>query len=115
MAYDKQLAQRLRTYLNQIPSLPLEEKKMFGGLAFMVDGKMCINVSKNRLMCRINPDDHDELAKRPGVENMVMHGKPNKGFCFVLPEGYEDDSDFSFWVETCLAYNPLAKSSKSRK
>lgn len=55
MPYDEKLADRVRKYLKQIPRIQIEEKKMFGGLAFMVNGKMCINVSGENLMCRFDP------------------------------------------------------------
>ena len=56
MAYDKKLADRIREYLLQFPKLKTEEKKMFRGLAFMINGKMCINVSGENLMCRFDPN-----------------------------------------------------------
>jgi len=112
MAYDTQLADRVRAYLSNIPHIDVQEKRMFGGLAFMVKDKMCINVSKNRLMCRFDPDKENEISQRPGYQPMNMKGKEMKGYCYVLPEGFESNDAFSYWVELCMEYNEKAKSSK---
>lgn len=85
---------------------------MFGGLVFLVNGKMCVNISGENLMCRFDPDRRDELSQRPGYQEMIMRGKVYKGYCYVHPEGYEHDSDFRFWLNLCLEYNDTAKSSK---
>jgi TfoX N-terminal domain. len=106
------LAQRVRDYLEHVPGIVVEEKKMFGGLAFLVNGKMCINVTEDRLMCRYDPKQEPALAKRPGHRPMVMKGKHLPGYCYVDAEGFGAPADFSFWVETCLAFNSEAKPSK---
>ncbi|HRO43641.1 MAG TPA: TfoX/Sxy family protein [Flavipsychrobacter sp.] len=64
MAYDIQLAHRVRTYLAEFPGLKVDEKEMFRGLAFIINGKMCINVSGDNLMCRFDPDLTHDIAKR---------------------------------------------------
>ncbi|WP_126244033.1 TfoX/Sxy family protein [Chitinophaga rhizosphaerae] len=112
MAYDLSLADRVREYLYEKKVLELAEKPMFGGLAFMVGGKMCVNVSKNRLMCRFDPDQTEELSERAGFLPMIMKGKELPGYCYVAPEGYNSRRDFEYWMELCLAYNDQAKSSK---
>ena len=114
MAYDIKLADKLRAYLAKFPELNIEEKKMFRGLAFMVNGKMCINVSDNNLMCRFDPERTDEIAERKGFLPMVMKGKQSQGYCYVEPDGFSNSKDFQFWVNLCLAFNEQAKASKKR-
>ena len=64
MAYDTQLTNRLPKYLSDVPHLQIEEKKMFGGLAFMINGKMCVNVSGEKLMCRFDPKLQEEIITK---------------------------------------------------
>ena len=112
MAYDINLADRIRAYLVDFKDLNIEEKKMFSGLAFMVNGKMCINVSGENLMCRFDPDLQEETAEKLGYETMVMRGKELRGYCYVNPEGFRKQSDFVYWLDLCLAFNERAQSSK---
>lgn len=111
MAYNMQLAERLRTYLAGVPGILVEEKKMFRGLAFMVNGKMCINVSGDNLMCRFDPDLQETVAARKGYQLMLMKGRAYKGYCYVTPEGLKTKKDFAYWVSLCLDFNERAKSS----
>jgi hypothetical protein len=85
---------------------------MFGGRAFMVNGKMCVNVSGKNLMCRFDPALNDALSKKTGYLPMIMKGKKLEGYCYVEPIGFKNKSDFNSWVETCLAFNEKAKASK---
>jgi len=112
MAYSVELADRIREYLVTIPNLKIEEKPMFGGLAFLVNDKMCINVSGENLMCRFNPNLLEELAERSGFLPMIMKGKQMNGYCYVEPIGFTRKADFEFWVNLCLDFNEQAKSSK---
>ena len=112
MAYDKKLAERVREHLAHSANIKIEEKKMFGGLAFMVDGKMCVNVSGENLMCRFDPSLQDEISKRKGYKTVTMKGKEYKGYCYVNPEGFRKEKDFEYWINLCLAFNKQAKSSK---
>lgn len=64
MAYDTKLADRIREYLVDFPNLKVEEKKMFRGLTFMINGKMCVSVSGENLMCRFDPNLQEEVAKK---------------------------------------------------
>lgn len=112
MAYNTKLADRVRQYLVHVPNIQTEEKKMFGGLAFMVNGKMCVNVSGENLMCRFDPSLQAEISKRKGFQTMIMKGKEYKGYCYVSPEGIKTENDFEYWIELCLSFNNQAKSSK---
>ena len=112
MAYSEELADRVRQYLMNFPALEIAEKKMFGGLAFMVNGKMCINVGDNKLMCRFDPEIDEEIALKSGYEKLFMRGNQYKGYCYVSPDGFQSDVDFGFWMNVCLDYNDRARSSK---
>ena len=115
MAYSIKLADRVRTYLENIPDLKVEEKKMFRGLAFLVNGKMCINVSDENLMCRFDPEREHQVAERVGFLPMIMRGKQLHGYCYVSEQGYKSKASFEFWLQLCLDYNEKAKVSKKKK
>ena len=115
MPYDTKLADRIREYLAAFPKLKIEEKKMFSGVGFIVNGKMCVNISGENLMCRFDPDLQDEVAERAGYEPMIMKGKELKGYCYVQPIGFKSKKDFEYWVNLCLNYNERAKASKKKK
>ena len=102
MAYDEVLAARLRTLLQHEPGMT--EKKMFGGLAFMVGGNMCCGIVANDLMLRIGADGHDDALSRPHVRPMDFSGRPMVGMVYVEPEGYASDQDLGGWVELALAF-----------
>lgn len=76
MAYSERLAERIRKAL---ADLPVEEKKMFGSLAFMVCGKMCLTAGPERMMCRIDPNLHEIEVKKDGCQTVVMGGRKYKG------------------------------------
>ena len=110
MAYDEILADRVREALSDIPNV--EEKKMFRGVTFMVDDKMCVSVSGNELMLRLDPDYTEQLVEEPGTRPMVHRGKHMKGFIYIGPERFKNKKDFDHWINLALEYNPRAKSSK---
>ena len=112
MAYNEQLADRVRKRLSKLPKQKITEKKMFGGLAFLVNGKMCINISGANLMCRFAPDIEAEVQKRKGYLPMIMKGKIYKGYGYVEPIGFKTEKDFEYWINLCLDFNEKAKSSK---
>lgn len=114
MPYDPILATRVRECLSQKEAFQVEEKKMFGGLAFMVNGKMCINIGDNLLMCRFDPALTEQLSQRPGFLPMIMRGKEYLGYCYVDPVGYQNKDDFEFWINLCLDYNGRAAVSKKK-
>jgi len=112
MAYNEKLAERVRSALAGLPKL--EEKPMFGGLAFMVDGKMCINISKDRLMCRIDPALHDEALNVKGTNTVMMRGKAFIGYIYVENEALKSKKEFDHWIELSLDFNKRAKSSRKQ-
>ena len=85
---------------------------MFRGLTFMVNVKMCINVSGENLMCRFDPKLQDEIAEKKGYQPMIMKGKEYNGYCYVSPEGIKAKNDFEYFVNLCLEFNKVAKFSK---
>ena len=115
MAYDIDLADRIRLHLAEVPRIRIIEKKMFRGLAFLINGKMCVNVSGDNLMCRIDPERYDIVSKRKGFKPMVMRGKEMKGYCYVSPDGFKSKKDFDYWLQQCLDFNPSAKASSKKK
>lgn len=115
MAFDERLAQRVRELFHD-GGVAFEEKRMMGGLCFIVDGKMCVGIEKDRLMARIDPAGYEAALGRRGCVPMDFTGRPMRGFVFVNPEGTGSKRDLNFWVELALEFNPRASSSKrSRK
>ncbi|MEO8233618.1 MAG: TfoX/Sxy family protein [Ignavibacteriota bacterium] len=114
MAYDLTLADRVRVYLMKFPKLKIEEKKMFRGLTFMVNGKMCVSVSNDNLMCRFDPSLHDKVSARVGFKTMIMRGREYIGYCYVSQEGYRTKKDFESWLSLCLTFNDKAKATKRK-
>jgi len=112
MAYDTALADRL-TDLLTARKVAFESKAMMGGLCFMVDGKMCVGVTKERLLVRLDPAVEADALKKPGCKPMDFTGRPMKGFVFVHPEGYETEKQLRDWLNLALDFNPRAKASKN--
>ena len=113
MPYDEHLADRIRQAF-QKKGVPVEEKKMMGGICYLVNDKMCAGVNKDKLMARIDPDIYEEALKREGCHEMDFTGRTMKGFVFVEPAGTDMDEDLANWIHLCLDYNPRAKSSKKK-
>ena len=114
MAYDENLADRIRRVYRE-KKVFFEEKKMMGGLCFMVNNKMCTGILKDDLMARIDPEVETEALKKKGCRKMDFTGRPMKGFVFVNPEGTDSEKNLEYWVQLCLDFNPKAKSSKKKK
>ena len=120
MAYDEFLADRARHLLNQ-KSVHYEEKKMMGGLCFMVDDKMCFGMhidkesGSNFLMARVGLDQYEHALSKPHCSIMNFTGREMKGYVFVTEDGLDSDNDLENWIQMCLDFNPFAKSSKKRK
>lgn len=115
MAYDTKLADRVREYLAEVPGLAIEEKEMFSVLNFMVNGKTCVCVSGENLMLRFHPALQEEVAEKNGYQTMLMKGKEYKGYCYINPYGFRNQSDFEYFVNLCLDYNKVSKSSNKTK
>ena len=113
MAYDEYLAERMRKAF-QDQHIAFEEKKMMGGICYLVNDKMCAGIIKNRMMARIDREIQAEALKKKGCIEMDFTGKPMKGFVFIEPEGIDTDAELEYWIKLCLEYNPKAKSSKKK-
>jgi TfoX/Sxy family transcriptional regulator of competence genes len=114
MAYNEILAQRVRQLLAG-KNLRVEEKKMMGGLTFMVNEKMCVGILQDDLMARIAPEEYDSTLLKKGCREMDFTGRPMKGFVFISPEGTKDGEDLTYWIHLALAYNERARASKKKK
>jgi TfoX/Sxy family transcriptional regulator of competence genes len=110
MAANEQLLKKLREAFKDVSNV--EEKKMFSGVAFMVNNKLCVTVGKDKIMCRINPDLHDELIQNPGCTTVVMKGKEYKGYIWISESALTSKKEISHWVKLALDFNPKAKASK---
>ena len=113
MPYDEYLADRIRRSLKDHKA-QCDEKKMFGGIAFMVDDKMCMGVIRDQLMARVGPNAYEEALRKPGAQPMDFTGRPMKGYIFVDSVGIDNDDQLDHWTKFCLAYNPEAKSSRKK-
>lgn len=113
MPYNEHLANRVREQLISVRKV--EEKKMMGGLTFMVNRKMCVGILNDDLMARIDPKVYEVALAQRGCREMDFTGRPMKGFVFVDPEGTRTKKDLEYWVNLALDFNKRAKSSKKRK
>lgn len=93
----------------------VEEKKMFGGIAFMVRGLMCVTARPERIMCRIDPETHDEAVSRKGCSAMEMKGRVYRGYVFVAVEALKSERDLMFWVKRALDHNQVLADSHPPK
>jgi TfoX/Sxy family transcriptional regulator of competence genes len=94
---------------------PVQEKRMFGGITFMVGGKMCVSVGKERIMCRIDPAIHDTALRRSGCRTVVMKGREYRGFVHVDADAVKTKAGLNFWVALALDYNKkIAGSARKR-
>ena len=102
MAFDERLAERIRAVLSARPDLV--ERRMFGGLAFMVGGYMSCGVVGSRLMVRVNPDDADRLLQEPHARPMDFTGRPMRGFLFVDSPGIAGEAALEAWIRRATAW-----------
>jgi TfoX/Sxy family transcriptional regulator of competence genes len=113
VAYNEDLAERIRAGFRR-RRRTFEEKRMMGGLCYMVDDKMCVGVIDDRLMARIDPAVKAAAMKRPGCGPMAFTGRPLKAFVFVTPDGWESGDGLDYWLALALDFNPRVQSSKKR-
>ena len=109
MAYSQYQADRIRQKLSK--ANVTEEKKMMGGLIFMVSEMMCVGVdidkktNKDRLMVRVGKATQEQLIFKKGSREMDFTGKVMRGFLFIDPEGFDAENDLEFWIEKALEFN----------
>lgn len=102
MAYDESEGSRIREAL--AAQSGVTEKKMFGGLSFMVNGHMCCGLVNENLMVRVGPEQYEDCLTLPFARKMDFTGRPMKGMIFVDPDGYRADEDLEAWVDRGLAF-----------
>jgi TfoX/Sxy family transcriptional regulator of competence genes len=114
MAYNEKLADRVREIIS-LTHKNITEKKMFGGLCFMVNDKMCVGVESERLMVRLDPARYEEVMEKDGCRPMDFTGKVMKGYVFVDIDSLNTKKKLEYWMGLALEYNKTAKSSKKKK
>ena len=102
MAFDESLAARIRESLARKKNI--EEKKMFGGVGFLLNGNMLVGVWKDSLIARVGPDNYDDALLELHVRAFDITGKPMKGWVLIEPEGVEDDEQSKEWIERATKF-----------
>ncbi|GAA5505612.1 TfoX/Sxy family protein [Novipirellula caenicola] len=97
------LVTRVRDLLADVSDV--SEKKMFGSLAFMVRGKMCVTAREERLMCRIAPALHQKSIKRKGCTTVVMRGRQYQGYVYIDADSVKSKQALKSWIQLALSYN----------
>lgn len=113
MSFNQKLADRTREIIAQTHK-NVEEKRMFGGLCFMVNDKMCVGVEKERLMVRLNPVVYEEVLEKEGCKPMDFTGRIMKGYVFVEIEALNTKKKLAYWLNLALEFNKVAKASKKK-
>tara|TARA_R110002072_G_scaffold30523_3_gene95283 strand:- start:698 stop:1063 length:366 start_codon:yes stop_codon:yes gene_type:complete len=120
MAFDEYLAERIRINLKE-KGISSSELKMMGGLCFKVDDKMLCGIhidkksGESLLMARIGEEAYIKEMEKEDCLAMDFTGRPMRGYIFVKSSGFDLEADLNYWVDLCLAFNPLAKASKRKK
>ena len=102
MPYNEGLAQRVRTAL--AAHTAVDEKKMFGGLTFMLNGHMCCGIVRDELMVRLGLDQYADAIVQPHARQMDFTGRPMRGMIMVAPAGLESDADLEAWVQRGVTF-----------
>ena len=107
MAFDEGLAERIRDALSKTGTLP--EKRMFGGIAFMLNGNMCCGVIKDDLVLRVGEAQGAQALKQPHVRPMDFTGRPMKGYIYISPDGTESDAALKTWLTMAVRFTSTLK------
>jgi len=113
MAYNEKMADRIREALMDLPVA--EEKKMFQGVCFMVDHKLCVCVRNNDILCRIGEQQAQLELEKGNCNQMLSGDRVMKGYVYVEDFNLQTSKDLNYWINLCLEFNPLAGASKKRK
>ncbi len=111
MAYDEKLAQRITNLLK--PHKGVVEKKMFGGIAYILKDKMFCGIIKNELIVRVPAGDFENYLKKPHARIMDFAGRPMRGFLYIERNGIKTDKQLMKWIETGIEY--IKKSPPKKK
>ncbi|WP_299110971.1 TfoX/Sxy family protein [uncultured Winogradskyella sp.] len=113
MAFDEHLADRIRQIM-QAKKVPFYDKKMMGGLVFMVNNKMCCGIHIDKkygdslLMAKIGVEAYQKNIHKEECLPMDFTGRPMKGYIFITPQGFDMDTDLEYWVTKALEYNKIS-------
>ena len=113
MAFNEKIAHTIRQ-LFSLTENEVEEKRMFGGLCFMVNGKMCVGVEKDRLMVRLDPAVYEMALKKEGCRPMDFTGRVMKGYVFVDAKVLDTKAKIKYWVNLALDFNKVAVPGKKK-
>ncbi len=115
MPFDEKLADRIRTIVRNKGGFT--EKKMFGGLAFMLGNKMCCGVLENKLVARVGPQHYEASLRKPHVTTMDFTGRPMKGYVYVSLPGVRNDTALKAWIQQCIDFTStlVEESSRSKR
>jgi TfoX/Sxy family transcriptional regulator of competence genes len=114
MAYSQKLADRTRAFIS-LTHKNIEEKKMFGGLCFMVNDKMCVGVKADHIMVRVDPDKYEDAMEQEGCKPMIHGEKIMKAFLFIDENVLNTKMKLEYWLNLALEYNAIAPASKKKK
>jgi TfoX/Sxy family transcriptional regulator of competence genes len=106
MAYNEELTQRVRELFAHIPDV--REKKMFGSIGFIVNGKLCMGVgdhADHNMMVRVGPDKYEEALRRAGAAPAIMRGQETPGYVFLVSPAFDTQQDLKYWVDLALEFN----------
>jgi len=106
MAYNMERTEQVRHRLAHIPNV--EERKMFGSIGFIVNGKLCIGVGDHAdhiMMVRVGLSEYDEALKKRGAHPATMRGREMRGYIFLTKEALESEEDLDYWVQLALNFN----------
>ena len=112
MAYNQHMADRMRELIATRTS-NVTEKKMFGGLCFLVDDKICVAAKSDQMFLRIAPELYEKALEEDGCEPMIRAGKQMKGYFYVHYDQLRTHQQLAHWVNLALDFNPLARSYKA--
>ncbi len=113
MAYNEKLADRVREIIAATEK-NIEEKKMFGGLCFMVNDKMCVGINQESIMVRIDPDKFEKALEMDGCKPMIHGGKIMKSFLFVDEKILDTKKELEYWIKLTLDYNKIVNPTKRK-
>lgn len=112
MAINELLTDRVREALDGTSKV--KEKKMFRGIAFLVNSKLCMSTGNEELMCRIDPELYEEMIEKEGVRPLKMRGKAIRGWIYIHEDALKTKKNLEYWVNLALEFNKKAKSSKKK-